>query len=201
MATLQVKLNNLKKILKRLGSALVAFSGGVDSTFLLKISRDVIGDKLCAAISGSRIHPSLELEEAKDIARRLGVEYIIVSTEELSQSKFVDNSSRRCYYCKKELFSRLKKLSKRRKLNYVLDGSNYDDLNDFRPGRKAASEFGVRSPLLEARLTKNDIRALSREVNLSPGINLLLPALVSRIAYGVRITRERLNRIEQARNS
>lgn len=198
METLRVKLNNLKKILRKLESAVLAFSGGVDSAFLLKICKDVLGDKIVAAIADSQTYPSLELTEAQKTAQRLGVEYIIIHTEELSQVEFIDNSPQRCYYCKKELFSKLKQICKKRKLDYILDGSNYDDLNDFRPGRKASLEFKVKSPLLEAKLAKSDIRTLSREINLSTWNKPSSACLASRIPYGVSVTRERLGRIEQA---
>ena len=198
MKTLESKLNNLKKILKETKSALLAFSGGVDSTFLLKMCKDILADKIIAAISDSHIHPSLELKKAQKIAQRLEIECVIVRTGELSQAEFVNNPPERCYFCKKELFSKLERILKKKQLDYILDGSNYDDLSDFRPGRIAAQEFNVRSPLAEAKLSKEDIRMLSKEIGLSTWNKPSSPCLATRIPYGIRISGEKLRRIEQA---
>lgn len=128
----------------------------------------------------------------------LGIKHIIISTNELDDESFVSNPPERCYYCKKELFSKLLMLAKQYDLNYVADGSNYDDMRDFRPGMKAASEFGVRSPLKEAMLTKKEIRSLSKEMNLPTWNKLPYPCLATRFPYGTKITREELSRVELA---
>jgi len=194
---MEEKLANLKRILSNMGSALIAFSGGVDSTFLLKVAHDVLGEKTVAVTASSETYPVSELEAAKRIARKLGVKHLIIQTEELSKQEFVKNSPQRCYFCKKELFSRLNKIAKEQGLNYVADASNYDDLADFRPGMQAGQELGIRSPLKEAGLTKAEIRSLSHKMNLSTWNKPSLACLASRIPYGTRITREKLQRVNE----
>jgi uncharacterized protein len=191
------KLASLKRILSNMGSVLIAFSGGVDSTFLLKVAHDLLGKKIVAATASSETYPASELEAAKKIARKLGVKHLIIQTEELSKQDFAKNSPQRCYFCKQELFSRLNKIARRQGLNYVADASNYDDLADFRPGRQAGQELGIKSPLKEARLTKAEIRSLSHKMNLPTWNKPSLACLASRIPYGTRITREKLKRIDE----
>jgi len=194
---MEEKLASLKRILSNMGSVLIAFSGGVDSTFLLKVAHDVLGKKIVAATASSETYPASELEAAKKIARKLGVKHLIIQTEELSKRDFVKNSPQRCYFCKRELFSRLNKIAKGQGLNYVADASNYNDLADFRPGRQAGQELGIKSPLKEARLTKAEIRSLSHKMNLPTWNKPSLACLASRIPYGTRITREKLKRIDE----
>ena len=194
---MEEKLANLKRILSNMGSALIAFSGGVDSTFLLKVAHDVLGEKTVAVTASSETYPASELEAARRIARELGATHLIIQTEELSKQEFVKNSPQRCYFCKKELFSRLNKIAKEQGLNYVADASNYDDLADFRPGMQAGQELGIRSPLKEAGLTKAEIRSLSHKMNLSTWNKPSLACLASRIPYGTRITREKLQRVNE----
>jgi len=191
------KLASLKRILSNMGSVLIAFSGGVDSTFLLKVAHDLLGKKIVAATASSETYPASELEAAKKIARKLGVKHLVIQTEELSKQDFAKNSPQRCYFCKQELFSRLNKIARRQGLNYVADASNYDDLADFRPGRQAGQELGIKSPLKEARLTKAEIRSLSHKMNLPTWNKPSLACLASRIPYGTRITREKLKRIDE----
>jgi len=191
------KLSNLKRILSNMGSVLIAFSGGVDSTFLLKVAHDVLENRVIAVTARSEVYPPSELEATRKIAQKLKVKHLVIQTKELSREDFVKNSPQRCYFCKKELFSRLNKIARERGLNYVADASNYDDLTDFRPGMQAGQELGIKSPLKEARLTKEEIRSLSHKMNLPTWNKPSLACLASRIPYGERITREKLKRIEE----
>ena len=195
---LSAKLELLKNILSEMGSMLIAYSGGVDSTFLLKVTSNVLGDRVIAVTATSEIYPSGELEEAKKNAELIGVKHVVINTNELDDENFASNPRERCYYCKKELFSKLTGLAKQYQLNYVADGSNYDDLSDFRPGMRAANQFGVRSPLMEAMLTKGEIRTLSKEMNLPAWDKPPQPCLSTRFPYGTAITREKLSKVENA---
>ena len=181
-----------------MGSALIAFSGGVDSTFLLKAAKDTLGKKVVAATAKSQIFPFGELKAAKEIAKDFGVEHIVVETQQLCRKKFKDNSSERCYFCKKELFFKFKRLAKEKGLKHLLDASNYDDLSDFRPGKRAAREFSVRSPLEEAGFSKEDVRKAARKLGLGVWNKPSDACLATRIPYGVKISEERLKRIEKA---
>lgn len=195
---LLTKLETLKSILAEMESVLISYSGGVDSTFLLKVASDVLKDKAIAVTASSEIHSSKELEEAKKNAKMLGVRHFVINTNELDNENFVSNTPERCYYCKKELFYKLIELAKQYGLNYVIDGSNYDDESDFRPGMKAASEFGIKSPLKDGKFTKEEIRLLSKEMNLPTWDKPSFPCLSTRFPYGTKITREKLVRIESA---
>jgi uncharacterized protein len=195
---MQKKIDHLKQILEKLGSVLVAFSGGVDSAFLLKIAKDVLGKKAVAVTIDSQIYPAFELEDAKKVVSGLNAEHIILVIDALSNPKFVKNPVNRCYICKKYLFSQLEKLAKEMHISYVVEGSNLNDLDDFRPGTKALLELGIKSPLLEAKLTKEEIRKLSRNKKLFTWNKPSCTCLATRIPYGEEITFEKLNRIEKA---
>ncbi len=192
------KFQLLKNILTKMESALLAYSGGVDSTFLLKVVRDVLGDNVMAVTAKSIIYPSFEIEEAANIANDLGVNYLTINNDALSNPNFTSNPPDRCYWCKKDLFSQLVTLAKEHNLKYIIDGSNFDDINDFRPGSKAASELGVRSPLKEAKLNKAEIRDLSKSLNLPTWNKPSLACLASRFPYGMTITDNELSIVNNA---
>ena len=188
----------LHDIFKKLGSVLVAFSGGVDSTFLLSVAGEVLGDRVLAVTASSPIHPRRELLQARRLAKRLGVRHRIIGSRELEDDHFLGNDSRRCYHCKRILFNTLLDIAREEGLAAVVDGSNRDDLDDYRPGAEALRELGIRSPLQEAGLTKEQIRRFSRQRGLS---NWDLPAqacLASRIPYGTKLIRDDLKRVERA---
>ncbi|OGO78827.1 MAG: TIGR00268 family protein [Clostridiales bacterium GWB2_37_7] len=192
------KLENLKTIIEKSNGAVVAFSGGVDSTFLLKIAHDVLGDKVLAVTANSETYPKRELEEAKAFVESLGIRHIVIETLELEIEGFADNPPDRCFYCKHELFSKLTEIAKNNGIDYVYDGSNFDDRNDHRPGMRAAKQLGVVSPLKQAEMTKDDIREISKELGLSTWNKPSFACLSSRFPYGTKITPEKLVVIGEA---
>ncbi|MBU1290696.1 ATP-dependent sacrificial sulfur transferase LarE [bacterium] len=192
------KLNNLRKILSEMRSVLIAYSGGVDSTFLLKAAREELGDRVIAVTVKSEIHHLSEITDAKKMVQKFKVKHLIIDIEILSNKKFINNPKERCYICKKEIFSRISEMAKELNLNFVADGSNYDDLSDYRPGMKAVRELKIRSPLQEALLTKDDIRLLSKEMDLPTWDKPSNSCLATRIPYQDEITLEKLKRIEKA---
>jgi len=195
------KLIKLKNILHSLQGVLVAYSGGVDSTFLLRYALEALGtDKVLAVIAASETYPEHEKEEALKLASELGAPYQIIHTRELEDERFRSNPKERCYYCKLELFSQLNQIAKEKGLAFVVDGSNFNDRSDFRPGNQAKTELGIRSPLQEAALTKKEIREASKRLSLPTWDKPSYACLASRIPYGTRIEPEILKKVEEAEN-
>lgn len=199
-ASLQKKYDHLRNIIIKADSAIIAFSGGVDSTFLMKVCVDELGERALAVTARSETFPDRELQEAKDLARLIGAEHLIIETKELEVPGFSNNPPNRCFLCKSELFSKLKQVGEDHGIPWVFDGSNLDDQGDFRPGRTAAHQLGVRSPLEEAGLGKEEIRALSKMLNLPTWDKPAFACLSSRFPYHTKITRPALRQIEDAEN-
>ena len=197
-ATAQTKLQQLQQKLRDLKSCAIAYSGGVDSTFLIKVAYDTLGKNAVAVTATSWTYPKRELQDAKLFAKTIGISHVIIRSEELDINKFSNNPPDRCYYCKKELFRKIQQIAKDRHLNAVLDGSNADDRFDYRPGAKARKELGVRSPLYDVGLTKQEIRDLSQSLHLKSSEKPPRACLASRFPYGTKITKERLKQVETA---
>lgn len=192
------KLEVLKNNIKSMDSAAVAFSGGVDSSFLLKVAADVLGSNVIAVTAHSSTYPERELKEAIEFAGNYSIRQRVIVSEELEVEGFSDNPVNRCYLCKNELYDKIKAIAREEGVKCILEGSNYDDLGDFRPGIKAVSEHGVISPLKDALLTKEEIRLLSKEMGLKTWNKQAFACLSSRFPYGEKITKERLRMVDKA---
>ncbi|MDR2115256.1 MAG: ATP-dependent sacrificial sulfur transferase LarE [Planctomycetaceae bacterium] len=198
METLRAKHAHLKEYLHQFDRLAVAFSGGVDSTFLLWSAQMVLGNRIVAVTARSCSFPKRELDEAADFVQKNGIEHIIVDSEELDIEGFSKNPINRCYLCKTELFTKIRNIADSYDIRYIAEGSNADDEGDYRPGFQAISELGILSPLRYAKLTKNDIRQLSAEQGLPTWNKQSFACLSSRFPYGEDITKERLTMIDQA---
>ena len=198
MQSLNIKLDSLRDAIARLPSCAVAFSGGVDSTLVLKVARDVLGDRVIAVTALSESLPNGELEEAEDLARAMGVKHCVIRTFETLDANYLANAANRCYFCKTEMYARIGDFAHGEGFDCVLDGLNRDDLDDRRPGRAAAIEYGVISPLVDAGLTKIEVRELSREFGLPTWDKPALACLSSRIPHGTPITLQSLSQVDRA---
>lgn len=193
------KIAALKRMLREMNGVVLAFSGGLDSTFLLKIAKDTLGkDKVIAVTARSETFPGREYGAAKALASELDVNFMTITTKELEDGRFIKNPVDRCYYCKKELFTRLRGIAKRKKFNFVMDGYNHDDRNDLRYGHRAAKELSVRSPLAEVKIGKKEIRSFSKVMGLPTWNKPSFACLASRFPYHSDITRDKLKVIDKA---
>ncbi len=198
MDPIHEKKQKLENYLRELGSLAVAFSSGVDSTFLLKVAKDVLGDKAIAVTAKSCSFPGRELDEATAFCEKEGIRQIVIESEELDIDGFRQNPKNRCYICKRELFTKIIRTAQENGIEYVAEGSNMDDNGDYRPGLIAVAELGVKSPLRYAELTKEEIRELSKEMGLPTWDKPSFACLASRFVYGETISEEKLHMVDQA---
>jgi uncharacterized protein len=195
---LNTKFKTLKKNILKMQKVTIGFSGGVDSTFLLKIAKDTIENKVRAVTINSPLLSDKELKDAKKLSNKIGVKHIVINIDLTETDELRKNSFERCYYCKKIVFSKIKNVAKEQGFHCVLDSSNADDLDDYRPGMKALIELGVISPLIEVGLTKQEIRYLSKKMGLPTWNKPSFACLASRFPYGIEITKPRLDQVQRA---
>lgn len=191
------KEQNLRRMMREMRAVLVAFSGGVDSSYLALVAKQELAENALCVIGISPSVSQIQRDEAEKIAEKFGLNFLKIETEEMNNQDYRANPSNRCYFCKTELYGKLNELAKKRGIAFVLDGTNTDDVGDYRPGKQAAAEKGVRSPLIEVGLSKAEIRELSRRHDLPTWDKPASPCLSSRIAYGIPVTIERLSRVER----
>ncbi|MBP5184248.1 MAG: ATP-dependent sacrificial sulfur transferase LarE [Lachnospiraceae bacterium] len=195
---LQKKLDRLKEFIAGLGSLAVGFSGGVDSTFLLAVAHEVLGDRLIAVTGADASVPGREVKEATDFCKEHGIRHIICKVDPMKEEGYRHNGPDRCYFCKHGIFTEVRKIADENGIEYMAEGSNMDDLGDYRPGLRAAAELSVKSPLREAGLTKAEIRLISKALGLPTWNKPAYACLASRFVYGEEITEEKLNMIDKA---
>lgn len=201
MKTCREKYQNLKSILEKYNKVLVAFSGGVDSALVLKVACDSLGaENVLAVTADSPSYPKEELDNAVKLGQEFGLNgrHLVIKTEEVENPNYAENPLNRCFFCKDELYTKLQTIAQENNIPYILDGANLSDQKDFRPGRKAAFKFGIKSPLIEAELDKEEIRQIAKELNLTIWDKPAMACLSSRVPYGEKITPEKLAQIEQA---
>ena len=189
------KLLKLKNFIKKFSSAIVAYSGGVDSSFLLYICKKVLGSNLLAVTATSETYTKEELNQAKKFTKKYKIKHIIIKTSEFKNKNFIKNTPNRCFYCKGELFKKIEDIRKKLNYNVIFDGANYNDLFDFRPGEKAKKLYSIVSPLKEVKLTKEEIRRLSKKFRLFTHNKFQISCLSSRIVFGEKITKEKIKKV------
>lgn len=197
LASAEEKEKNLRRLMREMGTVLVAYSGGVDSAYLGLIATQELNENAICVLGISPSVSQIQRDEAENIAARFDFNFARIATEELDNPDYQANPNNRCYFCKTELYGKLADIAREKNINYIVDGTNADDVGDYRPGKAAAAELGVRSPLIEADLNKNEIRALSRKHDLPTWDKPASPCLSSRIAYGTPVTIERLSKVEK----